>query len=304
MGRILIIGTAAGALALVVWALVLALPEIRRGPDHSLPDPAQPTVYRAAGLFEQGQFLKAAQQARALTDTPAAQALAARAFLAEAVLHASGPPRLDLAKQGLEAASQALTLDPDHMEAHLQSAVALGLLGRAKNPIEAHTDGLAVKAKRHIRAALAQEPDNPYALLLDGTWHLEIVAEAGPVLGDMLYRADRDQGLAQLRAAAAHRQAPVLVRVQATVALLAAGMPAHREGAQGILEAVLASAPASGEPDAISAAHRKMAQHLLDAMDAGEEAVWDTLKRIRTGPAVKGPAMKGPAMKDGHAHGH
>jgi hypothetical protein len=67
--------------------------------------------------------------------------------------------------------------------APLQRALALGEL---TGPIEAHVQGYAREAGRHLDRALELDPDHTWAQAALGIWRLEIVRHAGPALAGAL----------------------------------------------------------------------------------------------------------------------
>lgn len=173
----------------------------------------------AAAYYAAGDYLAAADAAQA-AGSAEGHALAARALLAAAT---TGPRSgsAPLVSEAAQAARRAVAQDAGVVEGHLQLAVALGFKGRSMGNIAAHERGLARAARTAIDAALALAPDDPWVLSVDGTWHLEIVGGAGPLLGAALYDADRSRGLAALRAAAAAPDASPVVVHQCALQLMA-----------------------------------------------------------------------------------
>lgn len=215
--------------ARLVLAGVLAALLLSFAAAAQTPDP----LAGAQARFAAGDYLAAAADAAA-ADTAAGDALTARALLAAArtAARAQAP---ELIARARAAAERAIERDPALLEGHLQLAVALGYQGRAMGHLAAHSAGLALRARQAIDAALARAPGNRWALAVDGTWHLEIVAAAGPLLADALYGAREAAGLAALRRAvtppegSAARLSPVVVH-QCALQLMA--YDARRFGAE------------------------------------------------------------------------
>jgi hypothetical protein len=122
-------------------------------------------------------------------------ALAAQATLVEATYLSPEDGKQALFTQAAADAEAALTRDPNHIDAHLQLAIALGQLAELEDPVSAHVNGYARRGKALIDQALALDPANPWARALLGMWHLRIVERAGDALAESLYGASRAQGV-------------------------------------------------------------------------------------------------------------
>ena len=218
---------------------------------------------RAQALYADGHYLEAAEAAAALETAPG-EALAARALLAAATTGRGNAARAHVA-QAVLTARRAIARDPGVLEGHLQLAVALGFQGRAIGNIPAHERGLAREARAAIDAALALAPADAWARSLDGSWHLEIVSGAGPLLASALYGADRSHGIAALRAAATDPAASPIVIHQCALQLLA-----HDAGTFGREAARwLAAAAARNGADAFERHTIRQAERLLRAWRSG-----------------------------------
>ncbi len=232
--------------------------------------PASATTAEGQHLFDTGAYRQAAeavlgQAAGAQAD---GQAFAARALLAYVSLAPLGQERDRALAQAEAHARRAILLDPEHVEGRLQLAVALGYRGRADGPMVAHLAGLAGEAREQIDAALAVAPDNPFALAIDGAWHLEIVAGAGPVMADLFYGATLDKGQAAFQAARSQAPNNLLFDVQYAVALLSFGVVHHRDAVLAMLDAARAKTP----HDALSAHYQASATALHTALSANDAA--------------------------------
>lgn len=221
----------------------------------------------AARLYARGDYAQAADIARGLGDARA-DALAARALLAEA-RKAPRDERSALVEAALAAARSAINRDEAQIEGHLQLAVALGFKGRAMGNLAAHQQGLGSIARTTIDAALALEPDNAWARALLGTWHLEILNGAGPLLAAALYGADRAVGVAELRSAVATANANVIVLHQCALQLLTHDAKAFAPEAERWL-VIAARAP---QPDAFERFTMRQADKLLRALRTGNASL-------------------------------
>ena len=218
-------------------------------------------------LYLDGAYEEAAAQALSL-NAAEADALAARALLAQARVSQRGE-RAALVSSARNAAQAAITRDPNIVEGHLQLAVALGFQGRAIGDYVAHQQGLALRARDAIDAALALDPDNAWALALSGTWHLEIVKGAGPLLASALYDASRAQGVDDIREAIATPAISLIVLHQCALQLLAHDARAFGKEAERTLVAA-----SKAEPNGAFERHTaRQADRLLRALRSGNEAM-------------------------------
>jgi hypothetical protein len=149
---------------------------------------------QAEALYEQGDMAGAATLARSLGSAEGF-ALAARATLVQGAYLSPEVQKQALFERAAADAKEALALDPDQVDAHLELALALGHLAELDHPISAHVNGYAKEGKALLDQALALDPDNAWAQALLGIWHLRIVERAGGALAESLYGADRDTGL-------------------------------------------------------------------------------------------------------------
>ena len=244
------------ALAVLIAILIAGAP-MARAADLS-----------AAGLlYAAGDYRQAARMALEAQTAPG-DAFAARALLAAATAQPQGD-RQELVALAAEAARMAIARDGTAIEGYLQLAIALGYEGRAIGNIAAHERGLASEARRVIDSALAIDADNPWALTLDGAWHLEIVDAAGRILAIALYGARRGSGLAALRAAAAYPDVSLVILHQCALQLLAHDPEKFGAEAAGWLEAVAAREPI----DAFERHTKRQAARLLLAWRSGRDTL-------------------------------
>ena len=122
-------------------------------------------------------------------------ALAAKATLVQGTYLSPATEKQALFEQAASDARAALARAPNHVDAHLQLAVALGQLADLEDPITAHVNGYAEAGKTLIDRALALDPGNEWGRALLGMWHLEVVHHAGDTLAEQLYGASRDTGI-------------------------------------------------------------------------------------------------------------
>ncbi|HEX5078762.1 MAG TPA: hypothetical protein VFV80_06380 [Geminicoccaceae bacterium] len=214
-------------------------------------------LVEATALYDRGAMLKAAALARGIGSADGF-ALAAQATLVAAVYQVHGTPDRRLLQQAADDARAALALDPDHLQALLRLALALGYLAEG-DPVAAYLNGSAREGKALLDRALALAPDNAWAHGLLGVWHLRIVKHAGPLLAESLYGASLAEGRAQCAAAARLAPGIIAVRFGCAVALLEADPRRYRADAMATLDTV-ARLPAD---DAATRLIRADARHRL-----------------------------------------
>ncbi|MEP0068805.1 hypothetical protein [Pyruvatibacter sp.] len=249
-------------LGVALMTLTVAGPSV-----HAQTPQSGPLSRQALDLYDAGSYTKAAK-AGLREQTAAGDALAARAFLAAARTGSRGN-RGQLVAEAQEAASSAITRDPAYIEGHMQLAVALGYQGRALGDYIAHQQGLATKARDAIDTALSLEPDNAWARALSGTWHLEIVKGAGPLLASALYDANRAGGLADIRAAVETQDVSIIVLHQCALQLLAHNADTFGQEAERILIAAR-NMPAQNAFERFTA---RQIDRLLRAYRSGNDAM-------------------------------
>ncbi|WP_422005987.1 hypothetical protein [Pyruvatibacter mobilis] len=235
------------------------------------PVPAEQAAPSPAVLYAEGAYAEAVAAALARGDAhgdAGMDALAARALLAQARLAPRGE-RADLVGRALEAARRAVARDPQHLEGNLQLALALGYQGRAMGNLAAHQRGLAEEARAAIDAALAVAPDNPWAQALLGSWHVEIVTGAGPLLAATLYGASLDEGLKAFRTAEAHPEVSLLVLHQMALHLLSYDSRSFARQA----ERMLMAARARNAGTHFERHMARQADRLLRALRSGSHAM-------------------------------
>ena len=216
----------------------------------------------AARLFERGKYLEAASLA-GMTETAPSLALAARATLTHAIYVADRSQRAAEVQRAADVARKALSLDPSHVEAHLQLVIALYHQARAASPFSAYLQGYAGEARSHLETALSLEPDNPWAHSLLGGWHFEIVRLAGPTFASLILEADLELGRTAFAKALALMPRSIVLQYEFARALLMSDPETNRATAIDALNAALAEPPIT---------------HLDKMMTARAEATMDAVK--------------------------
>lgn len=217
----------------------------------------------AFALFVAGDYRAAARNA---AEAGGAEnlALAARALNAEAYLMADDSDARKLAKEALELAEEAIETDAMLVEGHLQAAISLAQRGARMAALRAFFLGIADRAREKLDEALAQEPDNAWALSSSGAWHMEVARR----VGEGRFGSDPALGYRQFLAARANDPENLLIAYECALRLIAYDNPEWLGDGLAALEVVLA-----GEAkDAFEAAIQKRAQAFSDALAAGPEA--------------------------------
>jgi tetratricopeptide (TPR) repeat protein len=216
----------------------------------SLQDPPSTAVLsEAERLFRAGQFrgLLGLEDAGVAPDGAATLAvLKARSALAEAFrvgLWPNGEDWIEMAQAHAEAARR---LDPGSHEAALLLATALGLTARSMGDLPVFAAGLPGKTRMLLEEAVALAPEDGQVLAALAAWHLDVVARAGPDLGQSLFGADLEEGLSLLRSAGALAPTDVAVQFEVGVALLTLDAARYRAEAETALENAQSSVPADG----------------------------------------------------------
>jgi tetratricopeptide (TPR) repeat protein len=211
---------------LIVLLLVLGLAAPAHGQDMA----------EAHALYDRGVMLKAAELARGF-GTADGYALASQSTLVAAVYQRPGHDHA-LLQQAAADARAALALDPDHVAALLQLALALGYMAD-QDPIGAHFDGTADEGKALLDRALALAPDNAWAHGMLGVWHLRLVKYAGPLLAQSLYDASLDRGREQCAEAATLAPDDLAMRFGCAISLMEAQPGRYTGQAVEVLDTVV-----------------------------------------------------------------
>lgn len=236
----------------------------------------------AREAFTSGDFLTAARLAH---DGESAEAygLAARAELAQGDFVAPPSDRRALFANAEADARHAVALAPDEAAGHLYLALALGFKGRIEGNIAAHFAGLAHDARSHIDRALELEPNNAWGHALDGGWNLEIV-RGGGLLGETLYGASFDKGVAAYRRALKLEPRNAAIAYQFALQLLGADQSAYRDEAYRVLVPALKPK----DENAVERLARRRAQRLKLALETRDMLALKVILRegLGTGPSV------------------
>jgi tetratricopeptide (TPR) repeat protein len=214
-------------------------------------------------LYLAGHFAQAEAAGVAQNDA-GGFALAARAVLAEDMMR--DEPCLACLKHAEDLSRRAIAADPAQPEAHIYLAAAMGYEARIIGDLAAQSRGYAGKAKKQLDAALASDPNDPWALAALGSWHIEIVRSAGPALARWLFGAKFATGQDCYEKAFALAPANLVLHYQHALVIAEYDLPAYRQDIENELTGVIAGNAGS----AYEAFVRGRAQQLLDALRGGD----------------------------------
>jgi hypothetical protein len=218
-------------------------------------------------LYASGDFIEAGQAASAESTSADALALAAKAYAAAALL-ADDPAAIQ--RWGFEVrrcASEALALDPHHVEARLQLAIGLWLESRRRGAFDSYLAGLPQRGRALIEAARADAPDEAWAHAMLGAWHFEALRRGGRMAGRML-GADLAVGEAAFARAGELAPLDAAIPAQEGLAYLSMDPVRFHDQAAAALDRALSLTPR----DAFEAAMQERARQARRLMDESDYA--------------------------------
>ncbi|HYZ26883.1 MAG TPA: hypothetical protein VE592_10505 [Geminicoccaceae bacterium] len=218
----------------------------------------------AETLYQRGDMAAAASLARSLNSAEGFS-LASKATLVQAAYLSPDTEKQALFELAAADARQALALEPDHVDAHLQLAIALGQLAELKNPISAHVGGYAEEGKALLDQALLLDPDNEWAQALLGMWHLRVVHHAGAALAGQLYGASRETGVGLCLQAIGGARSALALKYGCAAVLVELDFDQFEDTAERTLAAVKDAAARDAAENLVQAE----ATRLLDELKSG-----------------------------------
>jgi tetratricopeptide (TPR) repeat protein len=224
-------------------------------------------------LYAQGHYQDAMRRGED-SHTAEGLAIAARAALADAMTRPE--PCLTCLERAEEDARRAIALDARLADGHVWLATSLGYEARIQGVMRASWGNSPAQAKEQLDAALAADPNNPYALAALGGWHVEIVRVGGAFLAGKVYDASLDKSLALFDRAG--RAAPHNVAVHYQIALSLAGVDkiVYRQRIESELQTAIQGPPQTAYEKFVAA----RAQDLLNLMKRGDGDAFDA--RLKT----------------------
>ncbi|HEY2446411.1 MAG TPA: hypothetical protein VGI20_11810 [Rhizomicrobium sp.] len=223
-------------------------------------------------LYNVGRYAEA-EKAAIAQGNAAGYALAARAALAAEMMRPE--PCTPCLEHAENLAQRAIDADPKLVEGQIEYVVALGYEARLMGPVEAHLKGLARDAKKHIDAALADDPGNVWAWAALGGWNIEIAHGAGSALARWFYGASLQAGLDDFSRAFVAAPNNLVVRYQFALSLAAYNHEVYR----GLILDALDRAAADAPQSAYESFAQKNAKELRDALKSGDMEEFMSLVR-------------------------
>ena len=223
-------------------------------------------------LYDAGRYDAAIQAGLAQHDADGF-ATAAHAELAKERMRPA--PCLDCLKRAEAYARKAIAADPKEAAPHIYLAAALGYQAHIIGVMQAKLKGYAEEAKTNIDTALADHPDDPWALAAMGGWHIGVVNGGGSMLAGMIYGASVKTGLAYYAKAMKADPGNIPIRFQFALSLSAYDREAYAKQ----IEAALQFA-ATGKPrTAYEVFMQGRAVRLLGLFKRGDWDAYDALVR-------------------------
>ena len=133
------------------------------------------SLQAARSAHAEGRFIEAAELAVAV-GTSEGFALAAGALAIHSYYIAEDDAKPALLERAMRLAQEAVRLDTNNPEAHLQSAHAMGRYAQTIGLLKAFSQGYAGRVREAIQNALRLDPHRAAAHLLLAMWHKDIVA--------------------------------------------------------------------------------------------------------------------------------
>ena len=223
-------------------------------------------------LYQAGQFSQAEAAGIAENDSQGF-AIAARAVLAEDMMRTA--PCLECLEHAEDLARRAIAADPNRPEGHIYLAAAIGYEARIIGNIAAQSKGYASEAKRELDAAIAADPNDAWALAALGSWHIEIVRNAGPTLARWLFGARLESGQDCYAKALTLAPGNLVIRYQYALTLAAYDLPGYQKDIEDELSRAATGNPAS----AYEMFARMRARELLEAIQRGDTPTAQRLVR-------------------------
>lgn len=226
------------------------------------PYPASESVCDAWRAFHRGDFHAAWVAGSAAG--PAGCLAAAKAAAAYATYLERDKARAEaIVKDAAELCDKARKALPAHANAHYLFAYCLGRYAQRISVTRALRDGIATRVKEGLDRALALEPRHAEAHVALGTYHAEVVAKIGALIGALTYGASESQALAHYRKALELQPDSAIARVEFARGLMLLG-DGHARAARRLLAEAAKIRPA----DASERLDAERAKAQLEALQA------------------------------------
>ncbi|MEL6259022.1 MAG: hypothetical protein AAFQ67_08200 [Pseudomonadota bacterium] len=218
--------------------------------------------------YLEGRFYEAAEKTAHLEQADS-QAFSARAILAGYICADSPTDNASLVRAERHARA-ALSIDPEHEEARIQLAIALGLQSRLMPKMEAHESGIGELSRKLAESVLEDSPNDPFAHGYLAVWNVEVIRRGG-ALGRLFLGASFKDARKHYEAAERSMPDDPALHWQYARALAAQNPKKHRKE----IRAVLAKALAASPQDRVQEVMHGRAVWLADAMASRQ---WDDIE--------------------------
>lgn len=190
--------------------------------------------------------------------------LAARALNSLAYFGDNAKENRQTANEAFDYAEEAAELDPAFPQARLEAAIGLSL--RAANMGAARVVALNLpgRARRHLDAALALDPENFWALSTSAAWRMGVARKGG----GSVYGADPQAGYEEFMRARALAPRNVVVAYECARGLIASKREEWRATGMTALAIATAGAPESAFEQQV----QELAREFAGAIAEGPEA--------------------------------
>ncbi len=145
------------------------------------------SIEAARAALDEGRFIEAAELTESLK-TSEGYALAAKSLAIHGYHFAKDSEQQALFKRATKLAEEAVRLDPQNPDAHLQLAHALGRYTQSIDLTEALRKGYPEKVREELEEAIRIKPDMAAAYFSLGSWHAQ-ARHSGGVMAGILYGA-------------------------------------------------------------------------------------------------------------------
>ena len=222
---------------IVLWAIVCVLPTAW---VHVLADADSSEAVRRA--LAAGHWQEAADLGEA-TGTAVGWALAAEALSVQAHYVAPEAEREALLRRAIRLAEEAVLLDSTDPLVRFQLAHAVGRYAQHIPPMQALRQGYVGRSRQLIEDVLELDPDMVPARLQLGSWHADVIGQAGRFVARMTHGATESSALLHYERALELAGDDLAVYAEVARGLLRLGRRKHRARVQDLLGRAIALEP-------------------------------------------------------------
>ncbi|MCY4265073.1 MAG: hypothetical protein OXE78_09465 [Gammaproteobacteria bacterium] len=182
----------------------------------------------------EGRWQEAAELGEA-AGTAMGLALAAEALSIYAYYVLPEANRLELLQRAIELSEKAVQLQPSDPWVRFQLAHAVGRYAQSIPMIKALAEGYVSRSRQLAEEVLALDSEMVYALLQLGSWHIEVVLKASPLVARITYGASVNNALEHYERALKLAEADIVVYAEVGRGLLSLNRRKHGTRAKELL---------------------------------------------------------------------